>query len=104
MRLAYGATGTGWHLARKAAAAAAAATHFEVSVNDSLRVHVVDGLEDLLYEVGRVLFRVAALFDDSVEELAAVDSVCGAACVSRRCVSTCADYSAAGAKLRCRLN
>lgn len=51
-------------------------------MHNALRVHVVDRLENLLDEVGRVAFCVAALLDDAVEELAAVD----AAQVRRRLV------------------
>jgi hypothetical protein len=40
-------------------------------VDDALAVHIVDGLEDLLDQIGRVLFRVAALLDDPVEQFAA---------------------------------
>lgn len=46
-------------------------------MNDALTVHVVDGLEDLLDQVCRVLFRVAPLFHDPIEKFAAVDSVIG---------------------------
>ena len=50
-------------------------TYFEIAVNNALTVHIVDGLEDLLDQVCGVLFGVAALFDDPVEEFAAVNAV-----------------------------
>lgn len=49
-------------------------TYFEIAVHNTLRVHVVDGFEYLLNEIRRVLFRVAALFHDPIEEFAAVDA------------------------------
>jgi hypothetical protein len=49
-------------------------THLEVPVHDPLAVHVVDRLEYLLDQVGRVALRVAALLDDPVEKFAAIDA------------------------------
>lgn len=49
-------------------------THLEIAVHDALAVHVIDGLENLLDQVGGVLLRVAALLDDPVEEFAAIDA------------------------------
>lgn len=51
-------------------------THFEISMDDALAVHVVDRLQDLLDQFGRVLLRVAALLDDSVKQFASVNPEC----------------------------
>lgn len=57
-------------------------------MNDALAVHVVDGLEDLLDQVRRVLFRVASLFHDPVEEFAAIDpAFIGGVAMIGSCVS-----------------
>lgn len=51
-------------------------THFEISMDNSLGVHVVDSLENLLDQLGGVSLRVAALFDYPIEELAAIYTDC----------------------------
>jgi len=47
--------------------------YLEITVNDSLAVHVVDGLEDLLDQICSIPLGVAALFHDPVEQFAAID-------------------------------
>lgn len=49
-------------------------TYLEISMNNTLAVHVVDRLEDLLDQVGGVLLCVASLLHYSVEQFSAVNS------------------------------
>jgi len=49
--------------------------YFEIAMDHSLFVHVVDGLEDLADEVCCVLLRVRAFLDDPVKQLTARHSI-----------------------------
>ena len=42
---------------------------FQVSVDHALTVHIRHGGQDLLYQIGSVLFRVRTFLDDSVKQL-----------------------------------
>ncbi len=45
----------------------------EVTVDDTLSVHVGHGRQDLLDQIGSILLRIRAFLDNAVEELAARD-------------------------------
>lgn len=48
--------------------------YLEIAMDDSLLVHVVDGLEDLSHQIGRILFRVRSFLHDAIEEFATCHS------------------------------
>lgn len=50
--------------------------YLEVAMHDALVVHVVDCLEHLSDQVGRILFCVRTLFDDAIEQFATRDAKC----------------------------
>ncbi len=48
--------------------------YLEIAMDDSLLVHVVDGLEDLSHQIGRILFRVRSFLHDTIEQFATCHS------------------------------
>lgn len=43
--------------------------YLQITMNDSLLVHVVDGLQDLSHQISCILFSVRSLLDDAIEQL-----------------------------------
>lgn len=50
-------------------------SYFEVTVNDSLFVHVVDGFQNLPDEIRCILFRIRSFLDDAVKQFPTSHSI-----------------------------